>query len=128
MDAGGQWAWRDPQSPRWTLVALEHGACGQACIRSLILLRNVRITLNENQDRVRLLYLGQMPAGKAGEALGRSWQHGVDAHSALAAFEPKAAGEVSVLLVEPDGKALVRYPAGFDADGLKKDLHKVLRR
>ncbi len=127
MDDGGRWAWRDSDKPRMTLVALSRGVCDKACVGTLTLLRNARITLGKNQDRLRLLHLGPRPDGEAGRVLAESWHHGRDVGHALAAFVPSDDGEVAVVLVESNGTALVRYRPGFDADGLKKDLHKVIR-
>lgn len=127
MDAGGNWQWRDREKPRLTLVALSHGDCDKTCVGTLTLLRNARITLGKNQDRLRLLHLGPAPGGKAGRVLGESWHHGRVTGAALEAFMPTRAGAVSALLVESNGTALVHYPVGFDPEGLKKDLHKVVR-
>lgn len=127
MDGGGDWAWRDSEKPRMTLVALSHGGCEKECIRTLTLLRNARISLGKNQDRLRLLYIGSPAQGEAGRVLSESWRHGRDVDDALDAFMPAETGTVAVILVESNGTALVRYRAGFDADGLNKDLHKVVR-
>jgi len=126
MDHGGDWAWRDPDAPRMTLIALSSGPCAEQCVHALTLLRNARITLNDKQDRVRLLHIGEPPAGKAGRVLAESWRHGRDVAGKLAAFRPSKAGAVAAVLVESNGTALVEYPAGFDADGVKDDLHKVI--
>lgn len=127
MDDGSTWPWRDSETPRMTLIALSDGPCAKQCINLLALMRNARITLNDKQDRLRLLYLGEVPAGRAGEVLMQSWQHGRDEHAALKAFGPTQPGKVSAILVESNGTALVKYPVGFSPDGLKKDLHKVIR-
>lgn len=127
MDNGEHWAWRDPTRPRMTLVALSRGPCGQTCIDTLTLLRNARITLGQHQDRLRLLHIGQPPAGQPGSVLAKSWHHGRDVTGKLASFMPPARGEVSAILVESNGTALVQYPAGFSPDGVKDDLHKVIR-
>lgn len=124
---GSNWLWRDPVAPRMTLVALSNGPCGAQCVKTLALLRNARITLNDKKDRLRLLYLGTPPTGATGKALAQSWYYGADVDGALAAFRPHAPGAVSALLVEANGTALVQYPAGFSPDGIKDDLHKVLR-
>lgn len=126
MDNGKGWPWRDSEAPRMTLVALSTGACASRCVKTLTLLRNARITLNDRQDRLRLLYIGESPTGEAGKVLMQSWHHGRDAGHALDAFRPKKAGAVSAVLVESNGTALVQYPAGFSPDGLKDDLHKVI--
>lgn len=127
LDNGSDWLWRDPVKPKLTLVALSNGPCTERCIKALVLLRNARITLGSNEGRLRLLYLGQPAAGAAGKALAKAWRHGRDVDAALAAFRPHQAGQVSALLVEANGTALVRYPAGFNPDGVKDDLHKVIR-
>lgn len=123
---GSNWLWRDPVAPRMTLVALSNGPCEQQCVKILSMLRNARITLNDKEDRLRLLYLGQPPAGTAGTVLAKSWYYGDDVTGALAAFRPPASGEVSALLVESNGTALVQYAVGFSPDGVKDDLHKVI--
>ncbi|HEX7341874.1 MAG TPA: hypothetical protein VF269_06330 [Rhodanobacteraceae bacterium] len=125
---GSQWLWRNPQRPTMTLVALSHGTCTSACVRTLVLLRNARITLGAEQDRLRLLYIGQLPTGAAGKVLLKSWYHGRDVDGKLSGFRPSHDGAVSALLVEANGTALVQYPAGFSPDGLKDDLQKVIRR
>ena len=56
MDNGKNWPWRDSEKPRMTLVALSDGACAQQCIKTLTLVRNARITLGRNADRLRLLF------------------------------------------------------------------------
>lgn len=126
MDNGNDWAWRDPQAPRMTLIALSTGTCAKQCVHALTLLRNARITLNDKKNRVRLLHVGTPPTGKAGAVLGKSWQHGRDVAGKLAAFRPSKSGAVAAVLVESNGTALVKYPAGFNADGVKDDLHKVI--
>jgi hypothetical protein len=42
-------------------------------------------------------------------------------------LRPSRRDSVAAVLVMPDGVALTHYPAGFDPDGLKKDLHKVIQ-
>lgn len=126
MDNGSNWLWRDPVTPSMTLVALSRGTCAERCIRTLTLLRNARITLNDRQDHLRLLHLGPSPAGEAGKLLAQSWHHGRDVAGKLAGFRPHEDGAVSAILVEANGTALVQYRAGFNADGLKDDLHKVV--
>jgi hypothetical protein len=86
-----------------------------------------RITLNQNADRLRLLYIGTPPAGEAAIAMQHYWQLGNDTEDKLAAFRPSTPDSVSALLVESNGTALSLYPVGFDPTGLRKDLQKVIR-
>ncbi|HUA82156.1 MAG TPA: hypothetical protein VL997_17390 [Dyella sp.] len=123
---GHDWAWRD-SSPRMTLIALPGPACAAHCMDVLTKMAAARITLNANMSRLRLLYLGQPPAGAAKDGMESFWAVGTDVDNRLAAYRPSTADSVSALLVESDGTALARYPVGFDPSGLRKDLQKVIR-
>ena len=123
---GSAWAWRADE-PRMTLVALAGPACAARCLDTLTKMAAARITLNRNAPRLRLLYVGAPPADAQASGMTRYWQLGNDAHGALAPFQPSEPDSVSALLVESDGTALSRYPAGFDPSGLRKDLQKVIR-
>lgn len=127
MADGSAWPWRDSK-PRMTLIALPGPDCAKQCITTLALLRNARITLNDKQDRLRLLYLGTPPADPRAAVVMKSWRQGMDVDGAFSAWRPHSADSVAALLVESNGTALLDYPAGFNADGLKKDLQKVLRK
>ncbi|GFZ91328.1 hypothetical protein [Dyella caseinilytica] len=123
---GQDWVWRDT-SPRLTLIALAGPDCAAHCMEALTKMAAARITLNNNADRLRLLYVGQPPADAAANGMENYWSLGSDVNSSLATYRPAAPDSVSALLVESDGTALTRYPAGFDPSGLRKDLQKVIR-
>lgn len=127
MADGGTWPWRDSK-PRMTLIALPGPDCAKNCVTTLALLRNARITLNDKQDRLRLLYVGSPPTDPQAAVVMRSWQQGKDVGGAFAAWRPLAVDSVAALLVESNGTALLDYRAGFNPDGLKKDLQKVVRK
>jgi hypothetical protein len=125
--ANGQlWTWRDT-SPRLTLIALAGPGCATHCMDTLTKMAAARITLNNNMERLRLLYVGQPPANAATDGMENYWQLGTDAAGSLAVYTPSIPDSVSALLVESDGTALTLYPAGFDPSGLRKDLQKVIR-
>lgn len=123
---GDPYAWR-ASTPRMTLIALPGPACARACVAQLTLMRNARITLHEDQSRLRLLYLGAVPSDAANAALMAEWQHGRDDNDALAQWRPSEPDSVAALLVESNGTALLYYPSGFDVNGLRKDLTQVIR-
>lgn len=124
---GGTWAWRDPEKPRLTLVALPGPGCARQCLATLALMRNARITLNRNMDRLRLLYVGAPPGGLFDPRAIADWPMGTDPADALGRYRPEARDAVAAVLVESNGTALSWYPAGFDPSGLRKDLQKVVR-
>jgi hypothetical protein len=123
---GQNWAWRDT-SPRMTLIALAGPGCAAHCMDALTKMAAARITLNNNMDRLRLLYIGQPPADAATNGMENYWGLGTDVNGSLAAYRPTGPDSVAALLVESDGTALTRYPVGFDPSGLRKDLQKVIR-
>ncbi|GAB2591358.1 hypothetical protein ISP15_12185 [Dyella jejuensis] len=123
---GQPWPWRD-SSPRLTLIALAGPDCAAHCVEVLTKMAAARITLNNNAPRLRLLYLGQPPADAATNGMKNYWALGTDVDRRLAAYRPATPDSVSAVLVESDGTALTRYPAGFDPSGLRKDLQKVIR-
>jgi hypothetical protein len=127
LDNGQLWPWRDSE-PRLTLIALAGPDCAAHCLKALTEMAKARVMLNRNQSRLRLLYLGTPPADAATmTAMRNYWQLGTDDGHQLDAYRPAAPDSVSAVLVESDGTALSRYPVGFDASGLFRDLQKVIR-
>lgn len=127
MADGSLWAWRDSE-PRLTLVALPGPGCAARCYAALTAMAKARVMLNRNQSRLRLLYVGTPPADAARrEGVANYWQVGQDTDGKLAPWRPAAPDSVAALLVESNGTALARYPAGFDASGLARDLLKVVK-
>ena len=125
--ANGQvYAWRDSE-PRLTLVALAGPDCAAQCLAALTSMAAARVTLNRNQSRLRLLYLGTPPADDTRDGMRNYWQLGEDIDGKLAGFRPTAPDSVNALLVESNGTALSLYRAGFDPSGLRKDLQKVIK-
>ena len=125
--ANGQtYAWRDSE-PHMTLVALAGPGCAKECLATLTSMAAARVTLNRNQSRLRLLYLGTPPADDDRDGMKNYWQLGSDIDGKLAVYRPTTPDSVSAVLVESDGTALSLYPAGFDPSGLRKDLQKVIK-
>lgn len=125
---GTDYAWRDPAEPRMTLVALAGPGCAARCFEALTGMAKAWVTLNRNQKRLRLLYVGASPADPAQAAAMKAyWMLGRDVGDKLGAFRPADADSVSALLVESNGTALAYYPAGFDGTGLLRDMHKVIK-
>ena len=124
---GQDYRWRDSE-PRMTLLALAGPDCASRCLATLTAMAKARVMLNNNQSRLRLLYLGSPPAdASARQAVETYWKIGADADGKLASYRPATPDSVSAVLVESNGTALSFYPAGFDAAGLLRDMRKVIK-
>ncbi len=121
---GSKLDWRDPQW-HWTLLALGNGECAQTCQTRLAELVRLRITLNRNAERLRIIYVGSaLPAAAAGSAT--ALLAGNDDAGGLAAYRPTASGELTLALVDPNGLLMMRYANGYDAALLRGDIVKVV--
>ncbi len=119
-------AWQDADWS-WTMFVLTGPDCTQACIARVDELRRVRVSLNQNAARVRVVVLDPSLAPEALAAMA-PLQPAQDVDAKLAALRPSAAGEVAVALVDPHGFLALRYPVGYDASELRKDLAKLVKR
>jgi hypothetical protein len=127
LDDGTFWPWRDSK-PRLTLIALAGPDCAAQCFETLTGIAKARVMLNNNQTRLRLLYVGAAPADAGRRvAMQTYWTLGRDVDGRLAAYVPTTPDSVSAVLVESDGTALSLYPAGFDGPGLLRDMFKVIK-
>lgn len=129
---GKSFAFRNHDA-QWTLVALPGPDCAERCLRKLDLVHRARISLGRHADKLRLLYLGTAPASfgtasprAAARAFTAAWTLATTSSHELEDLRATARDSVSVVLVTPDGEALTRYAANFDADGLRQDLKKAV--
>lgn len=116
---GSKLVWRDPQW-HWTLLALPNGDCAQACQTRLAELVRMRITLNRNAERLRIVYVGAALPASAPLLAGN------DDNGELAAYRAANPGELALALVDPNGLLMMRYAAGYDAALLRGDIVKVV--
>lgn len=117
--------WRD-RDWSWTLFAVTGPDCAAKCLARLDELRRVRITMNQNEGRVRVIVLDQALAPAFLDRL-KPLQTARDADSALTSLRPAGADEVAVALADPHGFLVLRYAVGYDANGLRKDLAKLIK-
>jgi len=125
LDDGKPLAWKD-EDWSWTLVALTSPGCADHCLERIDELRRARLTLNQNAFRVRIVVLDETIAGSALDRL-KPVQRARDVDSRLAAYRPKADGDVAAVLIDPHGFLILSYPAGYDGNLLKKDLARLIK-
>jgi hypothetical protein len=92
----------DAPAGRWSLVLLGDGACDTACVARLDELRRVRVSLAKEMHRTQHLR-SAIPMPLADLPAG------------------------TVIIVDPDGRAMMRYAPGAEAKGLRADLERLLK-
>jgi hypothetical protein len=113
---------------KWLMLALADGACDTECERRLVVMRQVRLTTGKDRDRIEraLLIAGDAPAAAVlAEHEGLRVLRASPA--ALAALRQATGGEAGVLLVDPLGNLMMRFPVEADPSRMKKDIAKLLR-
>jgi hypothetical protein len=91
-------------------------------------MRQVRLTTGKDRDRIEraLLIAGDAPAAAVlAEHEGLRVLRASPA--ALAALRQATGGEAGVLLVDPLGNLMMRFPVEADPSRMKKDIAKLLR-
>ena len=125
LEDGQPLAWKDPDWS-WTLFALTGPGCADKCLARIDELRRARLTLNQNARRVRVVVLDDTLAPSTLEPL-KPVQLARDADAKLAKLRPLGADDVAAVLVDPHGFLVLSYPAGYDANLLRKDLARLIK-
>jgi hypothetical protein len=109
---------------RWSMMLVAGGTCGDACAYMLDRLFRVYISLNKDVDRVQLLLVLPQEAPAPANM--------PDGLPLLRLPQPAIAGladpeSAAVHLVDPYGFRMMYYQPPLDAEGLLKDLRRLLR-
>jgi hypothetical protein len=122
---------------QWLLVKVDGGACAQDCQKQLTVLRQFRLMLGKDMDRMDWLWLINDQAQVA-PSLVSGLKHDnatvlrVDADT-LATWLPAAAGKRQqdlIYVVDPMGNTMMRFPSRLDsaaANKAKRDMEHLLR-
>ena len=113
---------------RWVLVAADSGACESACLAKLATLRQVRLALGRNAERVARVFV--VEDGRRPDAATLAPFAGMVVAMAPEglAFAPGARGDrAHVYLADPNGNVMMRWRVGDDPRGMIKDLDRLLR-
>lgn len=114
-------AW--PARDHWTLLYRAPAACGAECVKALHGLRMAHLAQGKEQGRVlRLVWTPD-------HGLARRLTSADPALRVLASADdplPEADGP-AIYLIDPQGRAILRYPENADPGGLRKDLTHLLK-
>ncbi len=124
---GSAFSFRDLRG-RWVLVAQDRGECGDACLRKLIVLRQVRLALGREAGRVeRVLLVDDARAPDPGRLEAFPGMQ-VAVAPPGGGLDARAAGDrAHVYLVDPHGNVMMRWSVSDDPKGMLQDLQRLLR-
>jgi len=118
-------------SRRWTLVYIGPGSCDEACRHSLFAMRQTRLALNSDMDRVQRVFLASSACCERAY-LERAYPglivldaSGSAALPLLAQF-PSENLASTIFVVDPLGNLMMRYDLRRDPKGLLQDLRRLL--
>lgn len=121
---GTPWQWQ-PASRNWHVIVAPPADCGEPCLRMLDALQRVWVSEGRHADKLKVLWFGELPAGapEFGGLVPMQASPGLQAQLPDLA----RADALPVYLADPNGYLVLRYPAGFNPSGLRKDLGRVLK-
>jgi hypothetical protein len=117
---------------RWTLLYVDTGSCSQRCAEALFRSHQAREVLGRNRIRVERLYIyrGQAPAEAdlaRDEALRVLPASDPEAIRVIDAIPADVAATDELLLVDPLGNLMMRFPLDQEPKGMVEDLKKLLK-
>ena len=116
---------------KWSLVYVGDGQCDDTCRKSLYVMRQTRLSLNNEMGRVERVFLTTANCcAKDYLAHEHPGLHVFDASSTAAQsllnVFPVADREQSLFIVDPLGNLMMRYDVRQNPKGLLQDLKKLL--
>lgn len=120
---------------QWLLISTGPGACPEACVRGLFVLRNSHASQGKNVDRLeRILFVtDDAPiAPVVGEAYVGTHVLRADPAKLAAWLAPGAADPAAALadgmwIVDPRGHLMMQFPDGEDPEGVRDDIRTLLK-
>jgi cytochrome oxidase Cu insertion factor (SCO1/SenC/PrrC family) len=117
---------------KWSLVYIGNGACDAACQRALWMMRQARLLLAEDMQRVQRVFIATGDCCNT-EFLEREHQ-GVEvvqpvdpaAQDVVAQF-PVEGRRTGIYIVDPLGNLMMQFDSSQEPKGLLEDLKKLLK-
>jgi len=115
---------------RWVLLQIDSGACVGACGKKLVYMRQVRLAQGKDAERIERMWL-LADATPPDAALLRDHE-GLRVVRApggrfLGEFPAARSPSDHIYLLDPLGNLMLRFPSDPDAQGMVKDLARLLR-
>lgn len=126
---------------RWLMVRVGPAECSQACRQELWLMRQIRLTTGRERERVERLWIitddGTPDAALMAEheglwvvRAGLGFRTSPQTEGWISVAEQslrRNGGASNIWLIDPMGHLMMRFPDNPDANGMKKDLNRLLK-
>lgn len=114
---------------KWILLQLDSGDCDEECRKKLVYMRQVRLALGKDAERVERVWL--LTDGAVPDAVQlREFQGTFVAHAfgsaILAGFPAARNPSRHIYVVDPLGNLMLRFPADPDPRRMLKDMTRLL--
>lgn len=119
------------EEPRWLLVYRNPGECGEGCLRSLYTIRQLRLMLGREMNRLDRVFLHGSEApdtlSTRQEYEGLIAVHDPGVGALLATKTPAGKDPGGYYLVDPHGNLVMYFDPGLDPGDIVDDIKKLLR-
>ena len=114
---------------KWIMLSVDSTTCDEACNQKLYLMRQIRISMTKEMNRIERVMLlkgdGKLPSEITAKYPGMHVLSGADA-ALLATLSQEKNLTDYIFLIDPVGQVMMRYAKDPDAVGIRRDLSRLL--
>jgi len=113
---------------KWVMVASDSGSCPRECLDKAFAMRQVRLALGQDAERVTRVFVVDdlnAPAPELATLLEGATL--AITPRAMSARPPSVSDRAHIYLADPHGNVMMRWPADPDMKRMLKDLQRLLR-
>jgi hypothetical protein len=114
---------------KWILLQLDSGDCGEECRKKLVYMRQVRLALGKDADRVERVWLltdGSVPDAAQLRDIQGTFVARAAGSALLSEFPAAQTVSGHIYVVDPLGNLMLRFPADPDPRRMLKDMTRLL--
>ncbi len=112
---------------KWVLLQIDSAACGESCRKKLVYMRQARLALGKDADRVERVWLVD-DAADPDPALLREHEGLKVARAVRGGLgDPLPLETGYIYVIDPQGSLMMRFPGEPDGRRMLKDLSRLLR-
>jgi cytochrome oxidase Cu insertion factor (SCO1/SenC/PrrC family) len=115
---------------KWVLMTADAASCNKDCDAKLYLIRQIRLTLGRDADRIERLWLitdDGMPAQSVKESMAGMWMVRGKGNDLLGKLPAKEQLNDHIYVIDPHGNLVMRYNRNPDPKKMKKDIETLFK-